>query len=111
MGGRESESRVGFGARSRCTTHKMAEPNDKQPPFQMLATARNFLTDAEMDALLAEHEATVKDALLGAGEKNARVRRSQVAFFGLEERHRWLYERTGPLSYCEKADTPAVRHD
>ena len=25
--------------------------------------------------------------------------------------YRWLYERTGPLSYCEKADTPAVRHD
>ena len=71
----------------------MAEETDKQPPFQMVATARGFLTDAEMDELLAEHQATVADALLGAGEKNPRVRRSQVAFFGAEARHRWLYER------------------
>ena len=71
----------------------MAGENDRRPPFEMVATARGFLTDAEIDALLAEHEATVKDALLGAGERNPRVRRSQVAFFGLEEKHRWLYER------------------
>src|SRR5512143_711380 len=84
-GGRENESRLGSGriphdeAASRAP---MAEETDKQPPFQMVATARGFLTDAEMDRLLAEHEASVKDALLGAGEKNPRIRRSQVAFFG-----------------------------
>ena len=71
----------------------MAEETDKQPQFQMVATAKGFLTDAEMDKLLAEHEASVKDALLGAGEKNPRVRRSQVAFFSAEAQHRWLYER------------------
>jgi 2OG-Fe(II) oxygenase superfamily len=71
----------------------MAEGADNPPQFQMVATARGFLTDAEMDELLAEHEATVKDALLGAGEKNTKVRRSQVAFFGAEAEHRWLYER------------------
>ena len=71
----------------------MAEDTDKQPPFQMVATARSFLTDAEMDNLLAEHQASVRDALLGAGDKNPHVRRSQVAFFGAEAKHRWLYER------------------
>jgi PKHD-type hydroxylase len=71
----------------------MAVETDKQPQFQMVATAKGFLTDGEMDKLLAENEASVKDALLGAGEKNPRVRRSQVAFFSAEAKHRWLYER------------------
>jgi predicted 2-oxoglutarate/Fe(II)-dependent dioxygenase YbiX len=63
------------------------------PPFQMVATARGFLSDQEMDRLIAEHLPVLEDAKLGAGHTNADVRRSQVVFLGTEEKYRWLYER------------------
>lgn len=63
------------------------------PPFQPFATAEGFLTDAEMDGLIAEHEALVAEGKLGYGHTNATVRRSKVHFFGTEERYHWLYRR------------------
>jgi predicted 2-oxoglutarate/Fe(II)-dependent dioxygenase YbiX len=69
------------------------EPDKNLPPFQIVATAKNFLSDAEMDRLIAEHEPLLTEGMLGAGESVPHVRRSQVAFLGLEDKHRWLYGR------------------
>ena len=72
----------------------MADLQDKTlPEFQPFATAEGFLTDAEMDRLIADHAAVLAEAKLGAGGADSRVRRSQVVFFGRESRYQWLYER------------------
>jgi PKHD-type hydroxylase len=72
----------------------MANENaQKLPPFQNVATATGFMTDEEMDRLIAEHEAALAEGKLGAGDANADVRRSKVAFLGKEQQHQWLYER------------------
>ncbi len=63
------------------------------PPFQMVATARGFLSDTEMDGLIVDHSPLLEEAKLGAGDTNATVRRSQVVFLGMEQKYRWLYER------------------
>jgi predicted 2-oxoglutarate/Fe(II)-dependent dioxygenase YbiX len=63
------------------------------PPFQIVGTVKGFLTDAEMDRLIAEHTPLLQDGMLGAGQKAAHIRRSQVVFLGMEDRYRWLYER------------------
>ncbi len=77
----------------------MADQADQNlPPFQIVATARNFLSDAEMDRLIAEHRTQLAQGMLGAGEKVPHVRRSQVAFLGLQDRYRWLYERIWDLA-------------
>ena len=70
----------------------MADDNSL-PPFQMVATARGFLSDQEMDRLIAEHLPALEEAKLGAGHTNPDVRRSQVVFLGMEARYRWLYVR------------------
>jgi predicted 2-oxoglutarate/Fe(II)-dependent dioxygenase YbiX len=70
----------------------MADENPL-PPFQIVATARGFLSDAEMDQLIAEHAPLVTEGLLGAGQKAPHIRRSQVVFLGTEDKYRWLYER------------------
>jgi PKHD-type hydroxylase len=71
------------------------EPERKLPPFENFATATGFLSDAEIDRLIAEHAPLVAEGKLGAGDENAAVRRSQVVFLGLEDKYRWLYERVG----------------
>ena len=72
----------------------MADLQDKTlPEFQPFATAEGFLTDAEMDRLIADHAPLLAEAKLGAGGADSRVRRSQVVFFGTESRYQWLYER------------------
>jgi predicted 2-oxoglutarate/Fe(II)-dependent dioxygenase YbiX len=72
----------------------MASEQDKTPPpFQTVATANAFLSDPEMDQLIAEHASLVTDAKLGAGSTSASVRRSQVVFLGREKKYQWLYER------------------
>jgi hypothetical protein len=48
------------------------------PPFQPYATASEFLTDAQIDALLAEHASLVSEGKLASGNTNAQIRRSQV---------------------------------
>jgi predicted 2-oxoglutarate/Fe(II)-dependent dioxygenase YbiX len=63
------------------------------PPFRPFATAAGFLTNEEMDRLIAEHEALLGPGQLGFGNANASVRRSKVHFFGTEERYHWLYRR------------------
>jgi PKHD-type hydroxylase len=70
-----------------------SEQERKLPPFETIATAASFLTDAEMDRLLAEHASLVEEAKLGAGEAHHAVRRSQVVFLGMEQKYQWLYER------------------
>jgi predicted 2-oxoglutarate/Fe(II)-dependent dioxygenase YbiX len=63
------------------------------PPFETHATASGFMTDAEIDGLIAEHAALVTEGQLGGGGADIRVRRSRVAFLGTEPKYRWLYER------------------
>jgi PKHD-type hydroxylase len=63
------------------------------PPFPSHAVASGFLTDVEIDRLIAEHQSLVSEGKLGAGGIDPAVRRSQVVFLGTEEKYRWLYER------------------
>ena len=69
------------------------ELNKELPLFQPFATAAGFLSDAEIDRLIAEHLPLLSEGRLGFGGRNADVRRSQVVFLGMEQRYRWLYER------------------
>jgi PKHD-type hydroxylase len=70
-----------------------AEQEKTLPPFETRATAAGFLTDAEMDRLVAEHAPRVQEGQLGGGGADQRVRRSQVVFLGKEQQYHWLYER------------------
>ena len=63
------------------------------PPFQPFATATGFLTEPEMDRLVAEHLPLLAEAKLGPGNRNAEIRRSQVVFLGAEAKYDWLYDR------------------
>lgn len=63
------------------------------PLFQPFATAAGFLSDAEIDRLVAEHVPLISEGKLGFGNTDADVRRSQVVFLGMEDKYRWLYER------------------
>jgi predicted 2-oxoglutarate/Fe(II)-dependent dioxygenase YbiX len=69
------------------------ERAQKLPPFQPFATAQGFLTDQEIDRLIAEHLPLLSEAKLGPGNTNAQIRRSQVVMLGLEPKYTWLYER------------------
>jgi PKHD-type hydroxylase len=69
------------------------EPEKKPPRFENFATATGFMSDAEIDRLIAEHAPLVAEGKLGAGDANAAIRRSQVVFLGMEDKYRWLYER------------------
>jgi PKHD-type hydroxylase len=61
--------------------------------FQPYATAQNFLTAAEMDWLIAEHEPLVTEGKLSYGNTDATLRRSRVVFLGPEQKYVWLYQR------------------
>jgi predicted 2-oxoglutarate/Fe(II)-dependent dioxygenase YbiX len=63
------------------------------PLFQPYATATAFLTDAEMDWLIAEHVMSLAEGKLGPGNSNADIRRSQVVMLGNESKYDWIYER------------------
>jgi predicted 2-oxoglutarate/Fe(II)-dependent dioxygenase YbiX len=72
----------------------MASEQQKQlPEFQPFATAAGFLTDAEIDRLIAEHVPLLAEGKLAPGNTNPQVRRSQVVMLGLEEKYTWLYQR------------------
>jgi PKHD-type hydroxylase len=73
------------------------------PPFQPYATASGFLTDAQIDGLLAEHASLVAEAKLAPGNTNAQIRRSQVVMLGNEPKHAWLYDRIlGAAQQCNR---------
>lgn len=61
--------------------------------FQPFATAAGFLTDEQIERLIADHVAAVAEGKLGLGGTNAQIRRSQVVMLGLEQRYEWLYQR------------------
>jgi predicted 2-oxoglutarate/Fe(II)-dependent dioxygenase YbiX len=70
--------------------------NDREqalPYFQPYATAQGFLSDAEMDRLIAEHLPLLEEGKLGPGNTNAQIRRSKVVMFGTEQKYAWLYDR------------------
>jgi predicted 2-oxoglutarate/Fe(II)-dependent dioxygenase YbiX len=52
-----------------------------------------LFTDAEMDALIADHEPLVTESKLGSGQAIPSVRRSQVVLIDKTERYQWLYDR------------------
>ena len=63
------------------------------PLFQPFAVAQNFLTEEQIERLIAENAASLTDGKLGLGDNNATVRRSKVVFLPAEDKHRWIYER------------------
>jgi PKHD-type hydroxylase len=71
----------------------MATEQKELPLFQPYATAAGFLTDAEMDWLIAEHVMSLAEGKLGPGNTNAEIRRSQVVMLGNESKYDWIYER------------------
>jgi len=70
-----------------------AQQEKTLPPFETRATAYGFLSDAEIDRLIAEHASLVAEGQLGGGGADTRVRRSKVAFLGMEPKYKWLYDR------------------
>ena len=63
----------------------MASEHQKElPQFQPFATASGFLSDAEIERLIAEHASLVSEAKLAPGNTNAQIRRSQVVMLGNE---------------------------
>jgi predicted 2-oxoglutarate/Fe(II)-dependent dioxygenase YbiX len=72
----------------------MATEQQKELPlFQPYARAAGFLTDAEMDWLIAEHVMSLAEGKLGPGNSNAQIRRSQVVMLGNESKYDWIYDR------------------
>jgi predicted 2-oxoglutarate/Fe(II)-dependent dioxygenase YbiX len=72
----------------------MATEQQKELPlFQPYATAAAFLSDAEMDWLIAEHVMSLAEGKLGPGNSNAEIRRSQVVMLGAESKYDWIYDR------------------
>ena len=63
------------------------------PPFQILATGRGFLNDAEIDQLIAEHAAHLKPSKIGTGRGNVEVRRSNGINVKRDVKNQWLYAR------------------
>jgi PKHD-type hydroxylase len=79
------------------------EQQRELPPFQPYATASGFLTDAEIERLIAEHASLVSEAKLASGNTNAQIRRSQVVMLGNEQKYGWLYERIlGAAQECNR---------
>jgi PKHD-type hydroxylase len=72
----------------------MASQHDQTlPPFQIVATTSGFLSEPEMDQLIADHASLATQGKLGGGDTNPGVRRSKVVFLGIEGKYQWLYER------------------
>jgi PKHD-type hydroxylase len=71
----------------------MAKENEQEPYFQPHATAQQFLTENEMDLLIAEHAPLIAEGKLAYGNTDPTIRRSQVVYLGVEKKYGWLYER------------------
>jgi predicted 2-oxoglutarate/Fe(II)-dependent dioxygenase YbiX len=73
----------------------MATAHDEQalPLFQPFATAQGFLSEQEMDRLIADHRPLLTEGRLGPGNTNAQIRRSKVVMLGAEQKYNWLYDR------------------
>ena len=72
----------------------VAYEHDKNlPAFQTVAVTSGFLSEPEIDRLVAGHAALLTEGPLGAGNTNPEVRRSQVVFLGMEAKYQWLYQR------------------
>jgi PKHD-type hydroxylase len=69
------------------------EHQSELPLFQPFATASGFLSDAQMDQLIAEHAPLLAEGKLGPGNTNAQIRRSQVVMLQDEPKYRWLYSQ------------------
>jgi len=68
--------------------------NEQQlPPFQVAAVARGLFSESEMDQLIADHAAQLKEGTLADGNSNPTVRRSQVVMIENTAKYQWLYER------------------
>jgi PKHD-type hydroxylase len=63
------------------------------PPFQIAAAAKGFLSEPEMDQLIADHASLLAQGRLGTGNSNSEIRRSQVVFLETEGKYQWLYRR------------------
>ena len=63
------------------------------PPFQYVAGAPGFLSDVEMDEIIADQAPLLTEGRLGTGTGNTGIRRSRVAFIDKEGQHGWLYAR------------------
>jgi predicted 2-oxoglutarate/Fe(II)-dependent dioxygenase YbiX len=70
------------------TAHEQALPF-----FQPFATAQGFLSEQEMDRLIADHRPLLTEGRLGPGNTNPQIRRSKVVMLGTEQKHGWLYDR------------------
>ncbi len=68
-------------------------PDSGAPPFQFVVSTGGFLSDSEMQQLIADHAALLAQGGLGAGAADTEVRRSRIAFLRNEPRYHWLYER------------------
>ena len=66
---------------------------DEPPPFKMAANCAGYLSDSEMEQLIAEHEPLLTQSKLGRGHENVNVRRSQVTIVTKKESNHWLYQR------------------
>lgn len=64
------------------------------PPFRTVATSVGFLSDPEIDRLVADHAPLLSPGgTLGAGHADPEVRRSHIVFLKNEPKYQWLYER------------------
>ena len=63
------------------------------PPFQIVATGRGFLSEEEIDQIIADNAPLLMDGKIGTGSGDADVRRSQVVGISKRVRNRWLYRR------------------
>jgi predicted 2-oxoglutarate/Fe(II)-dependent dioxygenase YbiX len=68
-------------------------PDQNLPPFQIVAGMKSFVSDAEIEWLLAEHGPRVAPSRLGPGGSDDNIRRSKATFLEPEQKNLWLYER------------------
>jgi PKHD-type hydroxylase len=68
-------------------------PASSLPPFQIVARTTGILSASEMDRLIADHKALLAESVLGHGQADASVRKSQSVFLRNEPKYRWLYQR------------------
>ena len=72
----------------------MAPEDDRELPlFQPYATAQGFLSDEEMDRLIAEHLPLLAEGRLAHGNTNSQIRRSKIVMFGDDRKYSWIYDR------------------
>jgi len=65
----------------------------KLPPFRMVGVTQGLLSECEMDRLIADHAALLKQGRLGIGNEDIEVRRSRIVFLTIEDKYECLYRR------------------